>query len=151
MALLRHFLLLFTMTTLFPWVIGDTSAIADILVLNDATFTDKIKEKDTLWFVKFCVPWCKHCARADLVWEELGKAVDMEDGVEIGQVDCTMSKATCSKAGIRAYPTLKLFYDGEDHKTYTGKRELPELKKFAVEAALELTKGSVEEEEVMNV
>lgn len=20
----------------------------------------KVKEKDTAWFVKFCVPWCKH-------------------------------------------------------------------------------------------
>lgn len=20
----------------------------------------QVKEKDTVWFVKFCVPWCKH-------------------------------------------------------------------------------------------
>ncbi|KAI5064738.1 hypothetical protein GOP47_0019433 [Adiantum capillus-veneris] len=97
-----------------------TVSASHALLLNDATFMDKVKEKDTLWLVKFCVPWCKYCLSADMVWEELGSALDMEDSVEIGEVDCTTSKATCSEVGIRSYPTIKLFYNGEEYKKYTG-------------------------------
>ena len=61
-----------------------------------------------------------HSKQAQSIWEELGKDVEMEDSVEIAQVDCTTSKATCTNVGIRSYPTLKLFYDGEDHKTFKG-------------------------------
>uniref|UniRef100_A0A453IBJ6 Thioredoxin domain-containing protein n=1 Tax=Aegilops tauschii subsp. strangulata TaxID=200361 RepID=A0A453IBJ6_AEGTS len=33
---------------------------AEVITLTEETFSDKIKEKDTVWFVQFCVPWCKH-------------------------------------------------------------------------------------------
>ncbi|KAH7298859.1 hypothetical protein KP509_25G061900 [Ceratopteris richardii] len=59
------------------------------LLLNNATFTDKVKEKDTLWLVKFYVPWCRYCSSAQVVWEELGKTLDIEDSVEMVHVDCT--------------------------------------------------------------
>ncbi len=53
-------------------------------------------------------------------WEELGKALEGEDGVEVATVDCTTNKATCGKADIRSYPTLKLFLNGEEYKKYSG-------------------------------
>ncbi|GLJ26237.1 hypothetical protein SUGI_0504120 [Cryptomeria japonica] len=59
--------------------------VADVIHLNADTFTDKVKEKDTLWFVRFCVPWCKHCKKIDSLWDEFGKAVEGEDSVEIAQ------------------------------------------------------------------
>ena len=65
-----------------------------------------------------------HSKQAQSIGEELGKDVDLEDGVEIADVDCTTGKATCTSVGIRSYPTLKLFYDGEDHKTYKGSASL---------------------------
>ncbi|RWW33176.1 hypothetical protein GW17_00002122 [Ensete ventricosum] len=50
---------------------------AEVITLTEETFSDKVlfdllssisicllathvKEKDTIWFVQFCVPWCKH-------------------------------------------------------------------------------------------
>jgi hypothetical protein len=39
----------------------------------------------------------------------------------IAEVDCTVNKNACNKHGIKGYPTLKYFIDGEAHQ-YSGKR-----------------------------
>ena len=41
--------------------------------------------------------------------------------VKIAEVDCTIHKEICNKFGIRGYPTLKYFIDGEAHQ-YSGPR-----------------------------
>ncbi|KAL5581200.1 hypothetical protein UlMin_013642 [Ulmus minor] len=108
---------------------------AEVITLTDETFSDKVKEKDTAWFVKFCVPWCKHCKNLGSLWEDLGKAMEGEDEIEIGEVDCGMSKPVCSKVDIHSYPTFKIFYDGEEVAKYQGKRDVESLKKFVLEEA----------------
>ncbi|KAL6199996.1 hypothetical protein ACLB2K_029778 [Fragaria x ananassa] len=67
---------------------------AEVITLTADTFSDKVKEKDTAWFVKFCVPWCKHCKKLGSLWEDFGKAVESEDEIEVGEVDCSTSKPT---------------------------------------------------------
>lgn len=54
------------------------------------------------------------------LWEDLGRAVEGEDEIEIGQVDCSLSKPLCSKLNIHSYPTFKIFYDGEEFAKYKG-------------------------------
>lgn len=54
------------------------------------------------------------------LWDDLGKAVEGEDEIEIGEVDCGVSKAVCSKVDIHSYPTFKLFYEGEEVTRYQG-------------------------------
>ncbi|KAK8655211.1 hypothetical protein V6N13_107801 [Hibiscus sabdariffa] len=108
---------------------------AEVITLTPDTFSDKIKEKDTAWFVKFCVPWCKHCKNLGTLWDELGKAMEGEDEIEIGEVDCSVSKPVCTKVDIHSYPTFKLFYDGEEFAKYQGKRDVESLKVFALEEA----------------
>ncbi|GAB2275110.1 Protein disulfide-isomerase like 2-2 [Dionaea muscipula] len=106
---------------------------AEVITLTADTFSDKIKEKDTAWFVKFCVPWCKHCKNLGSLWEDLGKVMEGEDEIEIGEVDCALSKPACAKADIHSYPTFKLFYSGEEVVKYQGSREVESLKAFVVE------------------
>lgn len=106
---------------------------ADVVTLTDATYADKIKEQDTLWFVKFFAPWCGHCRNMAPAWEELGKAVEGESGIEIATVDCTTDKATCTKADVRSYPSLKLFWNGEEVKKYQGARDVESLKAFVLQ------------------
>ncbi|CAK9223704.1 unnamed protein product [Sphagnum jensenii] len=120
---------------------------ADVVELTDSTFLDKVKEKDTLWFIKFFAPWCGHCKRLAPTWEELGKALEGENAVEVATVDCTTNKATCGKADIHSYPTLKLFLNGEEYKTYSGPRDLEALKAYALEAAAEVTKAGTDPDE----
>lgn len=55
------------------------------------------------------------------LWEDLGKVIEGEDEIEIGEVDCATDKAVCSKVDIHSYPTFKLFYDGEEFAKYKGK------------------------------
>ncbi|XP_021746030.1 protein disulfide-isomerase 5-1-like [Chenopodium quinoa] len=110
-----------------------TRCRADVITLTEDIFSDKIKEKDTAWFVKFCVPWCKHCKNLGSLWEDLGKAMEGEDEIEVGQVDCSTSKPVCSEVDIHSYPTFKLFYNGEEVAKYQGKRDVESLKAFVLE------------------
>uniref|UniRef100_A0A0D6R6S8 Thioredoxin domain-containing protein n=1 Tax=Araucaria cunninghamii TaxID=56994 RepID=A0A0D6R6S8_ARACU len=124
--------------------LGIYSTSADVIHLTGDTFTDKIKEKDTLWFVQFCVPWCKHCKKIELLWEELGRAVEGEDAVEIAKVDCSTSKPVCTKADIHSYPTFKLFYNGEEYEKYTGPRDVESLKVYVEDKAEKLARGELD-------
>lgn len=54
------------------------------------------------------------------LWEDLGKMMEGEDEIEIGQVDCGVSKSVCTKVDIHSYPTFKVFYDGEEVAKYQG-------------------------------
>ncbi|KAF3786404.1 disulfide isomerase-like 5-1 protein [Nymphaea thermarum] len=121
-------------------------ATADVVTLNADTFADKVKEKDTLWFVKFCVPWCKHCKNLGSLWEDLERDVEGEDGIEIGEVDCTTNKPICTKVDIHSYPTFKLFYEGEEIAKYKGPRDVESLKAFALEEAAKAAKGEYDSE-----
>ncbi|KAE8038892.1 hypothetical protein FH972_011360 [Carpinus fangiana] len=108
---------------------------AEVITLTVDTFSDKVKEKDTAWFVKFCVPWCKHCKNLGTLWEDLGKAMEGEDEIEIGEVDCAVSKPVCTKVDIHSYPKFKVFYDGEEVAKYQGPRDVESLKNFVLEEA----------------
>ncbi|KAK3147577.1 hypothetical protein QOZ80_3BG0284090 [Eleusine coracana subsp. coracana] len=108
---------------------------AEVITLTEETFSDKMKEKDTVWFVKFCVPWCKHCKNLGTLWEDLGKVMEGADEIEIGQVDCGVSKPVCSKVDIHSYPTFKVFYEGEEVAKYKGPRDVESLKNFVLNEA----------------
>lgn len=54
------------------------------------------------------------------LWEDLGKEMEGEDEIEIGEVDCATSKPVCTKVDIHSYPTFKLFYEGEEVTKYQG-------------------------------
>ncbi|KAL5982580.1 Protein disulfide-isomerase like 2-2 [Asimina triloba] len=62
----------------------------------------------------------EHCLNMGSLWEDLARAVEGEDEIEIGQVDCSTSKSICTKVDIHSYPTFKVFYDGEEFAKYQG-------------------------------
>ena len=63
----------------------------NVAILTDDNFVDAIKENPNV-FVKFYAPWCGHCKSMAPTWEKLG---EVEEGVVIGHVDCTVHKNTC--------------------------------------------------------
>ncbi|RYR70343.1 hypothetical protein Ahy_A03g016840 isoform B [Arachis hypogaea] len=99
---------------------------SEVITLTSDTFSDKIKEKDTAWFVN---------KNLGTLWDDLGKAIEGTDEIEIGEVDCGTDKPVCSKADIHSYPTFKLFYDGEEVARYRGSRDVDSLKNFVLEEA----------------
>ncbi|KAL8570009.1 hypothetical protein ACOMHN_056441 [Nucella lapillus] len=81
-------------------------------------------------FIKFYAPWCGHCKRLAPTWEELAQSFAGSKEVSISKVDCTVSMKLCTDQGIRGYPTLVLFKDGEKVEQYQGSRSHEDLKGF---------------------
>ncbi|XP_058780088.1 protein disulfide-isomerase 5-1-like [Vicia villosa] len=127
--------LLLILTTTCLLLSFSIPAQSEVITLTSDTFSDKIKEKDTAWFVKFCVPWCKHCKNLGSLWDDVGKAMENATEIEIGEVDCGTDKSACTKADIHSYPTFKVFYDGEEVAKYQGTRDVESLKTFVLDEA----------------
>lgn len=102
-----------------------------IFELEADTFTAGISEGFT--FVKFYAPWCGHCKRLAPTWEELSKEMARYPVVTIAKVDCTFSTNICKENGVKGYPTLILFKDGQKVTEYTGSRDLGDLVEFMLE------------------
>lgn len=73
-------------------------------------------------------PWCGHCQR--LAPEFAQAAATLRNGseaVRLGKVDATAQVGLSTEFGINAYPTLKLFRDGNrTHPlAYTGRATVP--------------------------
>jgi len=102
-------------------VVGDKQ----VAILTDSDFKSSISKG--YWYVKFYAPWCGHCKRMAPTWDELaGQAA----GFGVAKVDCTQEKATCQEYGVRGYPTIKLFKDGEVVADYKGARDLSGFQSF---------------------
>ncbi len=95
---------------------------------------------------------CGHCQRLAPAWDELGSLFKSVDEVQVIKVDCTQHTATCTKQGVKGYPTLILFENGEPVSKYNGGRTLNDLVDFVKEnvanKAPSDTAGRKETEEV---
>jgi protein disulfide-isomerase A1 len=61
-------------------------------------------------------------------YEHAAKLLE-DTGVRLGSVDCTQNTKLCESYGIRGYPTLKVFKDGEDRE-YNGRPEAEEIVRY---------------------
>jgi protein disulfide-isomerase A6 len=72
-------------------------------------------------------------------WDQLGDEYAASSSVLIADADCTDSaQELCEDFGIRGYPTIKYFHDGDSKgEDYQGGRDFDSLKEF-VEKELEV-------------
>jgi len=122
----------------------------DAVSLDEETFHYAKKEQEYL-FVDFYASWCSHCRDLAPTWEtlaelmtdvaedlarehdyndeELEHAKKVHIPVMIAKIDCVDHKEICMENQIMAYPTLRLFVDGERWRggDYRGHRTLIDM------------------------
>merc|ERR1712037_1059373 len=100
----------------------------DVVNLDLASFEAQVPEGK--WLVKMYAPWCGHCKRLKPTWDDL--ASETKGDFNIGVVDCTIEKELCGKHGVRGYPTILYFGEGESETgtKYQGQRDIGAFKSF---------------------
>lgn len=67
-------------------------------------------------------------------WDKLGGEYSSSSSVVIADVDCTVETDVCSKYGVKGYPTIKYYKDGNaEGEDYSGGRDFDSLQKFVKE------------------
>jgi len=105
---------------------------SDVVELSAATFDEKTKEG--YWLTEFFAPWCGHCKKLAPIWEDL--ATKSKGNFNVAKVDCTVEKDVCSKYGVRGYPTVKLFVNGQP-EDFKGQRNIEAFTKFVEDAKIQ--------------
>lgn len=89
--------------------------------LTEQNFQDALDNSQSI-LVEFYAPWCGHCQRLAPEYEMAARMLDQKGSkIALAKVDATKEKNLAAKYGIRGYPTLFLFENGEK-KAYTGGR-----------------------------
>lgn len=96
-------------------------------------------------------PWCGHCKALAPEYEKAAQSLESSGStIKLGKVDATIESTLAEEYGIRGYPTLKFFRNGNDIE-YTGGRTSEEIitwvNKKTGPAAIELK--SVDETETI--
>ncbi|KAL3809356.1 hypothetical protein ACHAXA_009064 [Cyclostephanos tholiformis] len=94
---------------------------SNVVKLTKENFDDYVTKDDAngIWFLKFYAPWCGHCKTLAPVLESV--APFLAGKMAIGKIDCTIEKELCKTHGVRGYPTLKYYRDGEYHDYPSGR------------------------------
>ncbi|XP_046863110.1 thioredoxin domain-containing protein 5-like isoform X2 [Xenia sp. Carnegie-2017] len=114
------------LSVLFFYDILETRGFADFL--NVQTFRRIGKPQ----FVLFYAAWCKPCKQLLQTWNQLADKYHQEYSwkkVQIQKVNCLEDTEFCSSENIVAYPTMKLYHNG-DMTRFDGRRNLHEFELF---------------------
>uniref|UniRef100_A0A158R4Y1 DnaJ homolog subfamily C member 10 n=1 Tax=Syphacia muris TaxID=451379 RepID=A0A158R4Y1_9BILA len=64
------------------------------------------------WLVDFYAPWCGHCIQFAPVLEIVAEM--LEGRAMVAKVNCDQWPGVCQSAGIRSYPTVRLYLGSKD-------------------------------------
>ena len=90
--------------------------MAEIVILNDGTFNDKISEEKPI-LVDFWAEWCGPCRVIAPVLEEIAQE---QEGFNIGKLDVDHNPQAAAAHDVMSIPTLILFKDGVEKKRIVG-------------------------------
>jgi thiol-disulfide isomerase/thioredoxin len=82
-------------------------------------------------FIAVFAPWCPHCKAMSSAFIKVGK--EMKGRMNVVEVDCEAHKAVCRDFGIRSFPTLRMYNEGEATE-YRGGRSFEAMHSWALNA-----------------
>jgi len=93
--------------------------------LTSQDFDDAISNASTPVLVDFYTPWCGPCKMIAPVLEEL--AEDLNGKVQFTKVNADAEIDVANKFGVRQFPTMLVFKNGEVVETIVGLTSKPDL------------------------
>jgi len=102
--------------------------------LSADSFPDFLRQHE-LTVVNFFAPWCIWCRRFEPVYLEAATKIPelhFHGHARLAQVDCVENQAFCNRNMIRAYPTVRMYKDGDavNFDLFTGARTVPAILGF---------------------
>ncbi|CAG8455894.1 18158_t:CDS:10 [Acaulospora morrowiae] len=112
---------------------------SEVINLEQKTFDQSVSKGR--WFVEFYAPWCVHCQELEPTWNQLANEQGdflKKKNFYIAKVDCTLHGDICEKNGVKNFPSLFLYNNGNKLDMYSGSRTLDSLTEFTKTKAVEL-------------
>lgn len=96
------------------------------LEFTDAKFEEEVLKSDKPVLVDFWAPWCGPCQMMGPVIDELSEE---HEGAKIGKLNVDENGQTAEKYNVMSIPTLIIFKEGKEARTFTGVTAKEELVK----------------------
>lgn len=120
------------------WKVFLLAAFIPLALCGDVISIKKDNREDIfnhpISMVKYYAPWCGHCKALAPDYESA--ATELKGVVPLFEVNCDEDRELCDEAGIRGFPTLKVYANGIYVDDYNGPRNKKALVDFMLEKSL---------------
>ncbi|CCH45112.1 putative secreted protein [Wickerhamomyces ciferrii] len=121
----------FSSIAIIAAVVSVASAASRVIEATDKTFDDIVYKSGKDSLVDFYASWCGHCKKLAPIYDELADVYKNTKDVQIVKIECDQNSATCKQFGIKGFPTLKFFKNGQDEPIdYNDGRDVESFTKF---------------------
>ena len=100
--------------------------------VSDATFQRDVLASSKPVLVDFWTEWCAPCKPLAILLDEL--AVELGDKIVIAKVNAETSPNTANKYGVRGFPTMLIFKDGEVAASRSGAMPKQKIKEWIAQS-----------------
>ncbi len=96
-----------------------------VILVTDDNFTNEVLESDIPVLVDYWDEWCVPCKAIATILDEIAK--DYINKIKIVKLNTGENPNITSKYGVRGFPTLMLFINGEAIASKVGAISKPQL------------------------